>query len=38
MKEISAEMTLLIESTEEAKKINRDLRALDIELNKMLKK
>lgn len=38
MKEISAEMTLLIESTEEAKKINRDLKTLDIALNKMLKK
>lgn len=38
MKEISAEMTLIIESTEEAKKINRDLKMLDAELDNMLKK
>ena len=31
-------MTLHIESTEEAKKINRDLKALDAELDKLLKK
>lgn len=38
MREISAAMTLIIESTEEAKKINRDLKALDAELDKLLKK
>lgn len=38
MSEISAAMTLHIESTEEAKKINRDLKALDAELDKLLKK
>ncbi len=38
MKEISAAMTLIIESTEEAKQINRDLKVLDTELDKLLKK
>ena len=38
MREISEAMTLHIESTEEAKKINRDLKALDAELDKLLKK
>lgn len=38
MKEISAAMTLIIESTEEAKQINRDLKSVDAELDKLLKK
>ena len=38
MTRIAQEMTLFIESTEEAKKINRDLKAIDLDLNKLLSK
>lgn len=38
MKQIADEMTLIIESTEDAKRINSELKAIDTELDKLLKK